>query len=432
MAPTATESTNSTLQDALAGYHVIDCDSHWSEPADLWTAQAPASLRERTLRIHRVDGVDHWWMNGESWGVVGGSVVDREGHKVRGKLSLMEYDKIDRAGTDAKPRVELLDALGIWAQIVYPNAIGFGATRALRSPDVEARNFVITGYNNGLGQLQAESNGRLCGQAVLPFWDLDLMCKEAVRCVEELKLKGFTMVDRPEGFGLGLPDLGDPYWDPFFELVNDLRVPINFHIGSGSGAQQPGQATVEAAALKLTQQRQGNTSEELVFNMPLVGWASFGAQRRLAAYSTIAYLDNARIVTNLILSGLLDKWPNVKFVSVESGVGWVPGVIEGLEYQLYEMCPDEAKLLKRTPREYFRDQIYACWWFESFGPRYAIKEFGPYNFLFETDFPHPTCLYPDSQRHVAEVMASLTPFERQRMLQDNGAELYKIPIPVTA
>lgn len=431
MATATVVEEQSALKEALAGYSVIDCDAHWSEPPDLWTSQAPATLKDRTLSMKRIDGVDHWWMNGESWGVVSGSIIDQKGDKIRGKLTLMDYSQMDQHSTDPKLRCELMDRLGIWAQILYPNAIGFGATKSLRSPDREARDFIITGYNNGLGRLQAESGGRLCGQAVLPFWDLDLMCKETVRAIQDLKLKGITMVDRPEGFGLGLPDLGDRYWDPFFELVNDLKVPINFHIGSGSGAQQPGAGTVKAEELKPVRPtvNVGQSSEELVFNMPLVGWQSFGPQRRLAAYSTMAYMDNARIVTNLILSGLLDRWPNIKFVSVESGVGWVPGVLETLEYQLYEMCPDEAKELKRTPREYFQDQIYACWWFESFGPRYAIKELGPNNFLFETDYPHPTCLYPDSQRHVAEVMASLTPHERQRMLQDNGAELYNIPLP---
>ena len=419
--------TSSAMPDILKGYAVIDCDAHWCEPPDLWTRQAPASLKDKALSVKNIDGLDHWWMNDESWGIVGGSVINEKGQKVRGQLSMMAYDRMDARATDGKARAQLLDETGLWAQTLYPNSIAFGGTRALRCPDLDSRNFLITGYNNGLAELQADSGDRLLGQACLPFWDIDLMCKEAVRCVEDLKLTGFTMVDRPEGFGLGVPDLGDPHWDPFFELVNELKVPLNFHIGSGNNAQAAGGPTVAAGPVRLPK-----TSEEMVFAMPLTGWESFGAQRRLTVHATLAYLDNVRIVSNLIISGLLDKWPNIKWVSVESGVGWVPGVLEALTYQLYEMCPDEAKLLQRTPKEYFQDQIYACWWFESFGPKYAIKELGPNNFLFETDYPHPTCLFPDAQTHLAEVMESLTPHERLRMMQDNGAELYGVKLPAWA
>jgi predicted TIM-barrel fold metal-dependent hydrolase len=199
-----------------------------------------------------------------------------------------------------------------------------------------------------------------------------------------------------------MPDYGMPDWQPFFEYVNHARVPLDFHVGSGAtvGPGMPGAPP----------------------------WPSFGPERHLAIFACLFSMDNARMVTNLVFSGLFDRYPNLKFVSVESGIGWIPYILEAAEYQLDEMCPNEGKLLQRRPKEYFRDHIYACFWFEDFGPRKMIEGIGAGNILFETDFPHPTCLYPKSQEHVANVLRDLDPAVRRRVLQDNAVELYRLPV----
>ena len=52
--------------------------------------------------------------------------------------------------------------------------------------------------------------------------------------------------------------------------------------------------------------------------------------------------------------------------------------------------------------------------------------------MFETDFPHPTCLYPDSLERGAEALAGLQPEERRKILSTNAATLYRIPLPGAA
>ena len=83
--------------------------------------------------------------------------------------------------------------------------------------------------------------------------------------------------------------------------------------------------------------------------------------------------------------------------------------------------------LSLRPKEYFKRQIYASFWFESFGPRTAIPEIGENNVMFEVDFPHPTCLYPQTAAHVTEVLKDLDPGIRRKVLHDNAANLYKLP-----
>ena len=104
--------------------------------------------------------------------------------------------------------------------------------------ELELRNLLYSIYNDSLAEMQADSGDRLLGNAVLPFWDIDAMLRETRRCVEEHCMKSFRITDNPPA--CGLPDYGTEHWVPFFELINALNVPPNFHIGSGMGPGQLG------------------------------------------------------------------------------------------------------------------------------------------------------------------------------------------------
>lgn len=127
----ATPST--PLTDVLAGLSVIDCDTHFTEPPDLWTSRAPAKFKERVPQLKRVDGEDRWYVEGyKFFGDVGSTVVGIDDEKVYGPGrggNLTTWENLSRAAYDPKARVELMDRLGLWAQIVYPNAAGLSSVR---------------------------------------------------------------------------------------------------------------------------------------------------------------------------------------------------------------------------------------------------------------------------------------------------------------
>ena len=83
-----------------------------------------------------------------------------------------------------------------------------------------------------------------------------------------------------------------------------------------------------------------------------------------------------------------------------------------------------------SPLEYFQRNMYACFWFEQRDVAHTLDLIGADNVLFETDFPHPTCLYPDSMAAAAPGLAGLSDAVRRKVLQDNAARLYRIPLPV--
>jgi predicted TIM-barrel fold metal-dependent hydrolase len=158
-------------------------------------------------------------------------------------------------------------------------------------------------------------------------------------------------------------------------------------------------------------------------------WPSMGQRRRLALGSSALFIENSRVISNLLYSGVFERCKNLKIVSVESGIGWIPFVLESLDYEWSETGSHGEQALSMKPSEYFKKHIYGCFWFEKTAPTKLIDQVGEDNVLFETDFPHPTCLYPNVQQHIAEISAGWSEARKRKILQDNAAALYKIAVP---
>lgn len=61
--------------------------------------------------------------------------------------------------------------------------------------------------------------------------------------------------------------------------------------------------------------------------------------------------------TNWIVSGMVERFPDLKLVFVEGGVAWIPFLMQRLDHT-YMMRPSEAPMLKKLPSEYMRDFYY--------------------------------------------------------------------------
>jgi predicted TIM-barrel fold metal-dependent hydrolase len=292
-----------------------------------------------------------------------------------------------------------MDEIGVWAQIVYPNIAGFSGHKFAEISDPELKRLCAVLFNDAMAEMQAASDNRLFPMALLPWWDIDASVEEAHRAAG-MGLRGVNLTSDPQHGGA--PDLGSRDWDPLWEVCADLRLPVNFHIGSAQ------------------------TSLSWFGDSP---WPSIGVDQKFAIGASMMYLTNARVIANVIISGLLERHPRLKVVSVESGIGWIPFVLEALTHQLSETSPGALDFLSLSPLEYFRRQMYACYWFEKNDVSHALELLGPENILFETDFPHPTCLYPDSMALAAPGLAQLSESGRRKVLHDNAAALYNVPSP---
>ena len=198
---------------------------------------------------------------------------------------------------------------------------------------------------------------------------------------------------------LGSPDLANRAWDPVWDACSALEMPVHFHIGASL------------------------TTMNFFGAYP---WDSHDDDTKLAIGGALLFIGNARVVVNMICSGMFDRYPMLKIVSVESGTGWIPFILEALDYEMDENAPQAKAAMSLLPSEYFQQNIYATTWFEHRNLATLIESVGEDNIMFETDFPHPTCLYPDPLKTAEHNLQDLSPAVQRKILGENAAKLYKL------
>jgi predicted TIM-barrel fold metal-dependent hydrolase len=380
---------------------VVDADTHMTERHDLWTSRAPAKYKDRVPRVERIDGATQWVVERDV--VLGragaGGVVDVDGHKGRSFEGLYEWEleQGHRAGWDLDARMELLDEIGIWAQVVFPGVVGLGGQNlGDLVTDVALRNLCLEIFNDANAETQSASGNRLLPMAILPAWDIDACVREVERA-KGLGLRGVNLTSDPQD--LGSPDLANRAWDPVWEACAALEMPVHFHIGASL------------------------TTMNFFGNYP---WESHDDDTKLAIGGALLFIGNARVVVNMICSGMFDRYPALKIVSVESGMGWVPFILEALDYEMDENAPAAKARMKLLPSEYFKQNIYATTWFEHRNLASLIDAVGEDNLMFETDFPHPTCLYPAPLKTAEANLSDLSTEVQRKILGENAAQLYRL------
>src|SRR5579871_1294485 len=128
---TANQQTSSKGVAELAGIKVIDVDTHLTEPHDLWIKRAPAAWRERVPQVKMLDGQMSWVIDGNKsigTGAHPNSSILKNSSKVRvlDEFLKLQFSDVHPGSYSVKDRLAVMDAAGIYAQIVYPNILGFG------------------------------------------------------------------------------------------------------------------------------------------------------------------------------------------------------------------------------------------------------------------------------------------------------------------
>ncbi len=350
----------------LAGYKVIDVDTHWSEPSDLWISRAPAAFRDIVPQVHMKDGLRWWYIDGKPFGPVHhSSAIRSDGEKLLGMdFWDLEWDEVHPGSHDVAARLAVMDQAGIQAQIVYPNVLGFGNTKAIDF-SLQARLIASQIYNDAAAEMQEQSGNRLFPMIMTPWWDIDEAIKE-IRRGHAMGLRGINTNSDPQD--AGLPDLSQDYWNPLWETCIELDLPINFHIGSSQ------------------------TQNMWYGKTP---WPTLPKDPKLIVGGTMLFAGNCGVICNIVMSDLLDRYPALKFVSVESGIGWVPYLMDALDYGITQASWREGSHGSMKPSEYFRRNFSFCFWFEVEGLRHTVDRIGIDSVMWESDYPHPTCLFPE-------------------------------------
>ena len=380
---------------------IVDCDTHFTEPADLWTSHAPAGMKDKMPHVKRIDGADQWFVGDRHFGSIGGNVIAKDHNKLLGRLAFQNYDQIDPGSYLVKPRVEAMDAMGVWAQICFQNG-GVTQVGSLLGLDDEPLAIAITEiFNDACRERMEDSGGRINCMATLPYWDRVLMNKEMRRIVD-MGIKGITLPDRPERVDRSSAYVGSDgkvssFWAEVFDICNSTGTPLNFHL---------------------------NTS--LDANSAI--WDNLGFDQKLPIHALLHHIGCAATMSNFMVSGILDAYPKLKIGLIESGTGWVPFWLEAMEHQLKEFRTAQNRGLKLTPKEYFKRHFWVSYWFEDYAPTKMLEDIGFDRVMFETDYPHPTSLYPGVQDKLVQTLGAYDYATRKRVLERNAAELYNLPI----
>jgi predicted TIM-barrel fold metal-dependent hydrolase len=391
---------------------IIDVDSHLTEPTNLWSSRmtgkwadvAPRAIWDETA------GRERWHVG--RFKLLGTQDQNHAGWKEFWPSLPRTEEEGDPGAYDAKARLARLDEFGITAQVLYPNLLGFFPF-AFMSMGHEAATRCVQVFNDFQVEWCSADSKRLIPLAYLPFWDVEAAMAELRRCAD-LGFHGFNWGHRFEK--IGLPPMRDSHWDPVLNLAQDLEMPASFHIGFGS--------VDEAMIDEFKVLYEANYNPEDTTDEDLQQ-AQLGVQM---------FLGNAAVITELCMCGVCERFPRLKFVSIESGFGYVPFLLEAMDWQYKNNRGSRGRGSRPLPSEYFRRQVYATFWFE----RETLQLLGNLvdNVMFESDYPHGTSLSPgpgstalSAKDTVARNLANLPEEVRRKLLYGNAARVYQLDVP---
>ncbi|MEE9284519.1 MAG: amidohydrolase family protein, partial [Dehalococcoidia bacterium] len=310
------------------------------------------------------------------------------------------YSNIPKSYYDPVERLKAMDQDGIDAEVLFPGLAGFGGGGFFGIKDPELRSALYRAYNDILAEDWRGTNPeRFVAQTSLPLYDIEETVAE-VRRAYDIGHRCVTFPSNPEGWGF--PTLADAHWNPLWATMQDLDLPVSVHIGGG--APPPGAAA--AAGAGASPIRTGSKGEG-------------------EAYIIKALSSNIATLAEFMFSGIMVRFPSLKFVSVESGIGWVPYFLEQCDDVYTRQRYWTKSELRMLPSEYAARQLHWNFWNEKAG-LHLLDFIGEDHVMWESDFPHSICNWPNSWKVVDEITKGIQPATRQKILADNAAKLYKL------
>src|ERR1051326_6944593 len=373
---------------------LISCDDHMDLgqlPADLWTTRLPPNLRDRAPHIEERDGQAVWICDGKVWGTWGGKAPptgDKRAVKPiynafdRGGL----YDQSERRPAVAELRLQDMDRDGVETQIIL------GPIFQSLTDDPVLRTACYRVYNDWLMEFCSAAPNRLIGVPMLPETDPAAAHAELRRLAAKGGVRQVCLMCAQAN-----PKFDDPAWEPLWSALEETGIILSWHI-TVFGVKPSDRAAGKAAS---------------VFA------------------NTKGFLDNfLEPFVDLFAWGILERHPKLKMVMAEAGTGWLPWLVQELDYRHWRLW--EAKefwgdkggsALETKPSELFKRQIWATFQ-EDYVAMALIPFFGEGHLLWASDYPHPDSVWPNSRAAIERQMRDLSPEMRRKLTHDNAAALF--------
>ncbi len=371
-------------------YGLVSSDSHACLHKDAFKKHMAPRWGDRVPQVREVeqDGrrVERW--------VVDGTVVSRRG--VSNCAAAMDdpmrrtypqhWEDVPDRVWDPAERLVALDEDRVDGEVLFFNDPIDSANLPFQS-DPEYELACVRAYNDALASWRDVSD-RYVPLALIPYLsDVGTAAAEVRRAVG-LGHRGIVMVAEPSMAAPGLRHFNDPWWDPLWATCQELDVPVNWHAHAG---------------IKLLPKR----------------WQGNQALRRTSAFSV-----QPQLIMNLVLSGVADRFPRLKLVCAETGIGWLNHVLQAADH-LWQRNKLWKEGVPTRPSEVIRRQVYANFWYERFGV--GARDFiGADHLMWASDYPHGTSTYPDSWKLVDHVLGTVPEADRERLQYRNALRLYNL------
>ena len=375
-------------------YEIISADCHidlpWL-PADLFTSQAAKKYRDRMPYVDQTDNGPQWVSRtGAQFGLQNG--MGSAGRKyIPGQIHRSDRmaaqglysdgEKGIRRLTDPNLRIKDQDLDGVQAEVIY-GVLG----ASMRLNDNEAATELLRIYNEWLADFCAAAPDRFAGLASIPSHDVDAAVAEIQNVAERGVLKGIEVANTHD-----MAPLFDPSWKPVWEVANEAQLPIHYH-------------TI------------GPKNDYNFDNM-----AALQRRQAFAVHITSFQLAMSKIIMEIIYGGVLEAYPKIKVVIGESGIGWIPYILDHMDLEWEDQFKDLTLTMK--PSDYWRRQCFATYQSDPIGLR-LLDILGEDNVMWGSDFPHPDGVWPDSKAFIEREFEHIPKTIKQKILCDNAAELY--------
>lgn len=372
-------------------YPVIDADAHVQEPEDLWTRDAPASLKDRVPRVKHTEQGDFWLFDENK-------PPEAVSFTVSAGKSYLDYYPTGGTYESMRPGMWQTEARladmkidGIYAQVIYPSVTLKGASTY--SDDRELQLYCVRRYNEWLTQEFCEgTEGRLIAQAIIPTSGIDDALAELEWAIDNGH-KGAVISRMPSGrYEFSEED------EPFFARCCEAGMPVVIHIGSFLPKQGGGGGGGKPDYTRL---------------------AFLGAAGAIKAGS-----HTIPVVSNLLFSGMYDKFPALKIVLVEANIGWIPTLMEQCDDMFYRYrFFTNASEKMNMPSEVFHKHFWSTFLIDTVGMdlrhRLNINQI-----MWSTDYPHTASNWPNSRQVIDRQFGGLPQSQVKKFLHDNCRRLY--------
>jgi predicted TIM-barrel fold metal-dependent hydrolase len=368
---------------AKEGFKVFDSDLHVMEPPDLWERYIAPEFRAIAPRGRTSDNVRDLGVifPNEAPNARRTSGVPHRGHNYEKNQKL--YRDHARRGWGPEVQLEAMDAEGIDVAVLFPSR----GLSVLTHPDREPRfaAAIARAYNDWMFDFCRTDTTRLLGAGMISVFDIRDAVEETRRVVEEL---GFRAVFLRSNIVNG-KSWHDPYYEPLWETLEELDIPVGFHEATGSRSRQSGDHFE-----------------------PNFGLRRFYAQP----------FEQMLGLGSFVAGGVLARHPKLKVAFLEANCSWVPWLLWRMD-EGYEREGDVFMTeLTMAPSDYFKRQCCVSVEPDEGPARYMIEEFGSDQLVFSTDYPHGDSRYPAAVDDFLKL--PLSEDDKRKILWDNCARFY--------